>query len=392
MNLAVLHTQVQEYITAHLDEDPTRLALNPPDFPGVSGKEVIAQLAAKQKCQSKLPSWFRTGGIYYPGKINIEQTSSEQTAAYKASITKAAKILDLTGGLGVDSYYFARHIKSLDYCEKDDELCQIATHNFKQLGALNITSHCMDGIEYLQNTQEYYDLIYVDPSRRSDVKGKVFLLSDCEPNVPAQLTAILARTARLMVKTSPLLDLRAGIDELQSVSSIYIVALNNEVKEILWLIEPGKNLIPRIHCVNLKDGDKVEWEFSLEDEQTASPVFAKPGKYLYEPNAAIMKSGAFKLVSSSFNLKKLHEHSHLYTADKLIKFPGRRFLIESVMPYSKKILKGTGIQKANITTRNFPESVQQIRKKMKIKDGGDRYLFFTKGCDNQLLVVSCSKI
>ncbi|TDQ31131.1 THUMP-like domain-containing protein [Zeaxanthinibacter enoshimensis] len=392
MNLAVLNTRVQDFINTHLDEDPTKIALNPPEIPGVEGREIAEQLASKQKCRHKLPRWYHTEGIYYPKKINIEQTSSEQTAAYKASIVKAGKVLDMTGGFGVDSFYLARDADKLDYCERNLELCSIATHNFKQLEARNITTHCKDGLGYLKENREHYDLIYIDPSRRSEVKGKVFLLTDCEPNVPKNLQTILERTATLLVKTSPLLDIKTGMDELDAVASIHIVALDNEVKELLWEIRPGYQGTTGIHCINLKGDTIEEWKFRLGKEAEASPDYGQPRKYLYEPNAAIMKSGAFKLVATDFKLLKLHEHSHLYTSDELILFPGRRFLVNSVIPYSRKNLKATGITKANITTRNFPESVQQIRKKTKIKDGGDCYLFFTKDPDNKLLVVNCSKI
>ncbi|MFD2790602.1 class I SAM-dependent methyltransferase [Arenibacter sp. H213] len=360
-------------------------------FIGVSSKEVAQQIEAKNKCKEKLPTWFETPLIYYPRKLNIEQTSSEITARYKSEIAVGKSLLDLTGGLGVDSYYFSKEIGRILHCEIAPEVAEIAAYNFKILGRNNIETLAVDGLEFLKKSDSQFDWIYVDPSRRNDAKGKVFLLADCLPNVPGNLDILFGSAQNIMIKTAPLLDISAGIKELRYVKEIHIIAVKNEVKELLWILENGHNGEVIIKTVNLIGSTREVFNFAFSSEQTASPSFSKPLNYLYEPNSAILKSGAFKTVAERFDINKLHEHSHLYTHDQLLDFPGRRFKIEGILPYNKKSVQALGINKANITTRNFPVSVSEIRKKFKIKDGGDLYLFFTTNEEGNKIILSCSK-
>lgn len=365
--------------------------LKKPLFKQVSQKELAEQLEAKKKCKDKLPLWFNTPKIYYPNKLHIEQTSSEITADYKAKIVGGKTLLDLTGGLGVDTYFFSKIVDHIWHCEINPELSKIAAHNLAILGCANITFVQNDGVEFIKSNLAAYDWIYVDPSRRSDAKGKVFLLEDCLPNMTKNLQLLFHSTKNVLIKTSPLLDISKGIDELEAVKEIHVVAVANEVKELLWVLEKGFEGDIKIKTLNLLPGQSQVFEFWRDEESSAISEYGVPNKYLYEPNAAIMKSGGFKSVGNYFGVDKLNEHSHLYTSSQLTAFPGRRFKIEEIVPYRKKELQKLGISKANITTRNFPLTVATLRKKLKIKDGGDDYLFFTKGLDDQLLVIRCRK-
>ncbi|EGV44876.2 class I SAM-dependent methyltransferase [Bizionia argentinensis JUB59] len=391
MNSAILHTENQDFIDAHLNTDSTQLLFGKSPAESVTIKALVEQIEAKERCRNKLPTWFKTPLIYYPNKLNIEQTSSEITAKYKASIVFGATILDVTGGFGVDSFYFSKNFKQVVHCEINSDLSAIVSHNFKQLEVHNIQTVLDDGISYLINGKTNYDWVYIDPSRRHDSKGKVFFLSDCLPNVPKHLNSLFRHTNNILIKTSPLLDISSGIQELEAVKAIHIVALNNEVKELLWVLEKDYNGSIAIKTINLdKDNDQV-FNFNLNEESLAQATYSLPQKFLYEPNAAILKSGAFNLLSKELKIDKLHQHTHLYTSMALIGFPGRSFEIIEIAAYSKKVFKKLGIPKANITTRNFPESVASIRKKLKIADGGETYIFFVTNIQNERIAIICKK-
>ncbi len=350
---------------------------------------MIQQIESKRKAKYKLPSWYQTEKIYYPPKLNLEQTSSEITANYKASIINGKRIADITGGFGVDSYYFSNVFKEVHHFELNKKLSEIANYNFSVLTKKNV--HCFNenGINKVLN--ENFDVVYADPSRRHDNKGKVFYLKDCEPNIPLHLKNILKQTKKLLIKTSPMLDISIGLKELQFVSEIHIVALNNEVKELLWLIKSDFTGQPKVKTININKDCKDVFEFNINDQLNTE--YSTPKKFLYEPNAAIMKSGAFNLISNRYKIQKLHKHTHLFTNDILINFPGRKFIINEVVTYQKKNFKKiANIDKANISIRNFPESVAVLRKKLKIKDGGAIYLFFTITEDNKKIIISCTKV
>ncbi|WP_026755682.1 class I SAM-dependent methyltransferase [Sediminibacter sp. Hel_I_10] len=392
MNLSILNTDVQNFINEHLDTEIPKLLFKGTHFENVTTLELIEQIEAKKKSQLKLPSWFASENVYFPNKLNIEQTSSEQTAEYKSQLIKGKTLIDITGGFGVDSYYFSKQFDAVVHCEINTELSKIAQHNFTQLQANGVTTVCKDGISALQHLDQKFDWLYVDPSRRHDSKGKVFFLEDCLPNIPKHLDAIFEHTQNVAIKTSPLLDLSVGIKELKFVKCIHIIAVDNEVKELLWILEKNNTAPIEVKTVNLKKVASEFFSFKLKDEASCEVQYSLPRSYLYEPNAAILKSGAFKSVSDVLNLDKLHQHSHLYTSDQLVEFPGRSFKIKSVLSYNKKEFKATGIKKANVTTRNFPDTVQQIRKKLNIKDGGTDYLFFTTDLNQKNSIISCEKI
>jgi len=391
LNKSILNTEIQNFINNNLNSDISKIALKQTSFESVDTKELIEQIESKKRSEKKLPTWFDCENIYYPNKLNIEQTSSEVTAQYKASIIDGNSIIDITGGFGIDSFYFSKQFETVDHCEINKELSEIVKHNFQQLGIDNVLTNAIDGIEFLKNSQTSYDWIYIDPSRRNESKEKVFFLRDCLPNVPSELDTLFRFSNNILIKTSPLLDISAGLDELKCVKNIHVVAVDNEVKELLWILEKGFSGKLGIQTINIKASEREQFHFNLEEESQAKVNYSQPLAYLYEPNAAILKAGGFNSVASQLNIHKLHKHSHLYTSEHLIDFPGRSFKIIEVMPYSKKTLKKMGIKKANITTRNFPESVQQIRQTSKIKDGGNTYLFFTTNIDGDKCIINCSK-
>ncbi len=392
MNTSILHPDIQEFIIQNTGADITKLALQKNPFPEVEWILILNQIEARTKAKEKLPTWFAAENIIYPSKISVEQTSSEKTAAYKASLISGESLIDLTGGFGVDDYYFSKKFKSIIHCEINDDLSAIVSHNFKQLKVENCTFYAGDSIDLLKETTKKFDWIYIDPSRRNDSKGKVFMLKDCLPNVPELLDFYFEKSDSILIKTAPLLDISAGLSELKNVKNIHIIALENEVKELLFEIRKGYSGEITLKTANILK-EKIEtFEFVLGEEM-AYPLYDFPKKYLYEPNAAIMKSGGFDEVSINFQIDKLHKHSHLYTSDKLIDFPGRKFEVQKVISYSKNEMKNELANKqANITTRNFPETVENIRKKWKIKNGGNLYCFFTTDVKDNKIVLICTKI
>jgi hypothetical protein len=388
----LLNTAVQEFIKANTDASITKLALQKNPFPDINWNAILEQIAARQKAKDKLPTWFSTDGILYPSKISVEQTSSEKTAQYKASLLSGIKMIDLTGGFGVDAYYFSKQFQETIHCEMNLELATIVKHNFEKLQANSITCYHSDSLAVLKTLNTKFDWIYIDPSRRNESKGKVFLLKDCLPNVPELLPIYFEFTENILIKTAPILDISAGLKELLHVKKIHIVAVENEVKELLWEISKGYSEAITIETINFKKDKPEVFNFILS-ENSERPTYALPKKYLYEPNSAIMKSGGFEEVSAHFHLEKLHPHSHLYTSETIIDFPGRIFEVQSAIAYQKHEMKpALENQKANITTRNFPDSVEEIRKKWKIKEGGDRYCFFTTDANNHKIVLICTKI
>ena len=391
MNHNILNKEVQEFINTNLKSDITKLILKGSPFETISIQELAEQIVAKNKCEKKLPTWFSNENIYFPNKLNIEQTSSEITAKHKAALVSGNSLIDITGGFGVDSYYFSRKIKNVTHCEINSELSAIVAHNYKQLNCSNINNHIGDGLSFLDKSTVKFDWIYTDPSRRNDVKGKVFLLKDCLPNIPENLDLIFKKSDQVLIKTSPILDISSAICELKFVKEIHVLAVENEVKELLFFLKKEFNQNIEIKSINYLKNGLQQFNFNLNE--AASATYAEPKQYLFEPNAALLKAGAFDQISTRLKIDKLHKHSHLYTSEDLIKFPGRSFEIEHCIPYDKKKLKKLiPSNKANITTRNFPETVAQIRKKTKLKDGGSQYLFFTTDYNNNCIVLICQKV
>lgn len=387
-NKTLLNTEVQDFIK-NFDGEVSKLAFAGSPFEKVTVQELMQQIESRKRAEKKLPTWFKTQNILFPPKLNLEQTSSEITAKYKASIVNGKTLADITGGFGVDSYFFSERFNTTHHYETNETLSKLAQHNFETFGKKNIHCFANDGLQSVLSNR--YDVIYADPSRRHDSKGKVFFLKDCEPNIPENIAGILNHCDQFLLKTSPMLDISVGLSELQHISEIHIVAVENEVKELLWLLKKDdcKNL--EIKTINFtKSGSET---FNFEWNEAATAKYGLPRKFLFEPNAAILKSGAFDLVSEKLKMNKLHKNTHLYTAETLVDFPGRSFLIENIVPYSKSEIRAAlSFRKANIAIRNFPESVDTLRKKWKIADGGNVYLFFVKNLEDKKIMIVCSKV
>ena len=391
MNSRILHPEVQQFISDNLNTEIIRLILKGSPFEKISVQEIANQIIAKEKSKKKLPTWFATDNIYYPTKVNIEQTSSEIAAKNKLDLITGASIIDITGGFGIDAYYFSKQFKKVIHCEINKELSTIVKHNITLLKIKNIEIFTGDGLQFLKKTQKKFDCIFIDPSRRNNIKGKVFLLKDCLPYIPPKIDFLFSKANQILIKTSPILDITNTINDLKFVKKIQVIAINNEVKELLFLLENNYTKEIIIEAVNYQK-DEIQ-KLNFEYPSNTLSTYNQPLKYLYEPNAAILKSGGFHEVSQQLNISKLHQHSHLYTSNELIDFPGRSFIIENNIIYDKKkIKKLVGNENANITIRNFPKSVAQIRKETKIKEGGNLFIFFTTNLENKQIVIFCKKI
>lgn len=387
----ILQPEIQQFISENGSVNINQLALKKNPFPEIPYNVLLNQIAAKQKAKDKLPTWYHANNIIYPEKISIEQTSSEITAKYKASLLSGTSVIDLTGGFGVDDYYFSKVVEKVTHCEINAELSEIVKHNCKQLQVDNMECFAGDSAVLLKDLNQKFDTIYVDPSRRNDAKGKVFMLADCLPNVVDLKDFYFTYSNKILVKTAPILDIQAGLSELKNVKKIHIVAVENEVKELLWEIEKNWNSIPVITTINFEKNRVFQNEIELESNETAT--YSLPKKYLYEPNSALLKSGGFEAISSIFSVDKLHQHSHLYTSDLLQAFSGRSFEIITAIPYQKNEIKTHLLnKKMNVTTRNFPLKVDEIKKKHKISDGGTIFAFFTTNLYNEKIVLLCEKI
>jgi len=376
MNENILEQPVQEYISTHLNADVNKIALSKPIFEHVSAAELAGQILAKKKSLHKLPTWFNKEGIYYPALISIEQCSSEPTAAYKANLMIGESLIDLTAGFGVDSYFFSRKSTVVYSCELNPELSSISAHNAKILNAENIFCLALDGIAYLKNETKDFDTIYIDPARRSN-NNKVFKLKDCTPDVTAHLPLFLEKARRIIIKTAPLLDITAGLSELQSVSEIHIVSVKNECKELLWIIDKNYASSPQIICATLNNQIKT-FSFPINDLQIKARIANDLSiGYLYEPDVALLKSGAFNLICEKFGLEKLHQQSHLYYSKEInTDFLGRIFEIKEVLSINE--LKKEKNLIGNVIVRNFPEKAEHLVSKYKIIADHDKFIIFTQ--------------
>lgn len=383
-----------EFIRAHSRDDVRLLALQAPRYPDVDMPAAIVQIAGRQAAANKIPSWQSIEELWYPRHLSMEQCSSEITAQYKSTLADGETLTDLTGGFGIDCAFMARRFRKVSYVERQEELCEIAKHNFPLLGLKHITVYNEDGVAHLQK-MEPVDCIFIDPARRNEHGGKTIAISDCEPDVEELEELLLSKGKQIIIKLSPMLDLTLALKNMKHVREVHVISVNNECKELLLIIgnEPSQ-LIP-IHCINLTPKEKQTFTFTREGELTSECLYTKElGKYLYEPNASILKAGAFRSIASRYEVKKLHPNSHLYTSDLWIEnFPGRSFLITGQCSFNKKEIKETigELKKANITVRNFPATVAEIRKRTKLSDGGEVYLFATTLSNEQKVFIRCSK-
>lgn len=393
MQQELLRADVQQFIHDHEQDDEKQIILKHKNILGIPTAFIADQISGRRKAKVKLPIYYTTQNILYPPGLNLEQSSSQQTAQFKTHILETLSFkkdtcADLTGGFGIDTFFFSKLFAQVDYIEPDKALLAIAQHNHKTFGAGNIRYHVSDAESFINHTTDQYDLVFIDPSRRTK-NTKVFRLAECVPDITSLITSVLEKAALLLIKASPLLDITQGLKELIHVCRVYIVSVGNECKEVLFLCDRSFDGEPVIETVNLVKDTAEEFSFLFSEEKEAEVQFSDPRRFLFEPNASILKAGAFKSISKEFNLHKLSINTHLYTGDHAIdNFPGRVFKIEAtVRPDAKVLAKFFPEKKANVTTRNYPLSVEELRKKTNLKDGGDKYLIGFSGVSKKWLVV-----
>ena len=436
-----MNQATQDFIRQHQDDDVRQLAFLGSKYPEVDMPFALDQIRGRKMARVKLPRWASLEGIIYPPHISMEQCSSESTALYKAEL--AARLLglpasssgiemkaeneiefvDLTGGFGVDFSYIAARlgVKSM-YVERQAHLCEAAKENFERLGLKNAIVKNGDGIEVLHSfhpkkkdaasaddslgitydqplsllkTKLGLKLIFIDPARRDDAGNKVVSLKDCTPDVTVLQEEMLSKADYVIIKLSPMLDWHRAISELSHVREVHIISVNNECKELLLVLSVrnmGENL--RIYCINDAQSFVCD-ELDMEASQVKiAPSTLEEMQYLYEPNASLMKAGCFSVLSDRYDARMLSKNSHLFVSQAPIEaFPGRSFRIIAVSSFNKKELKRhlSGITKANIATRNFPLSVAELRKRLKLKDGGETYIFATTLSDESHVLVITEK-
>jgi len=406
----------KDFVQSNLHGDVSALALKLGRFTDLNARLVLQQISGYQAIVHKIPSWYGNPDLLFPQSLSLEQSSSEATATYKSHLVTRLlgirTIADLTGGFGVDCSFLARGMDQVLYVERQAELCEVARNNFEVLNLPQIIVRQGDGVEVIEaHKQEFpesdkMDLIFLDPARRDSKGGKVVALSDCEPDLTLIKPLLLENARYVLVKLSPMLDISLALKSLPETIEVHVVSVNGECKELLFLLSGDNQMIdtvskatnfePEIHCMNLRtSGEDQVFVFNKSDEQNATCLFAeKPGLYLYEPNASLLKAGAFSILTQTFPLRKLHPNSHLYTSDQLIPdFPGRVFWVDTFFPFhTKELKKQLGkAQKANITVRNFPNTVAEIRKKTGLREGGEIYLFATTLFDEKKVLICCRK-
>ena len=424
-----INEKTWSFVREHADEDVRKVALLGTKDQEVDMQMALQQIAGRQVASKKLPSWAEVEGIVYPPHLNMEQCSSEQTARYKASLTPSpspkgegnfkgkTNMADLTGGFGVDFYWMSQGFAHRYYVEQNEALCEIAAHNFATLG-LECSVSCCDTVTYLAS-MPHVSLIFLDPARRNEYGGRTYGIEDCTPNVLELMTQLLEKADRVMLKFSPMLDWRKAVGDIERASAfvheVHVVSVDNECKELLLIVskEPMENL--RLVCVN---NDTVfeavrrgrTQSSRATDQEFARDVLIAGGHhtdgnplYLYEPNASIMKAGCFAEVEKQFPVRQIAQNSHLFLSDAEIgNFPGRKFQILAISSMNKQEVKhtfneiisqkSTSMESANIAVRNFPMTVDQLRKKLKLKDGGDTFIFATTMASGEHKLLICRKI
>jgi ubiquinone/menaquinone biosynthesis C-methylase UbiE len=390
----ILSKELQEFISTHEKDDPVQLALKLAKEKNPLVKEIVNQIKSRQKAKEKLPSFYNTPKIIYPEYISMEQCSSEKTAAFKAGYFRGKTLIDLSAGFGVDALFLAKNFQEVILIEPNQELQEIVKHNYSCFGVNHAKFINSTAEDFLNSYKGKADCIYIDPSRRTQTNQKAVLLSDYKPDVPKILDRLFEISQTILIKTAPLLDIQAALTELSCVAKVIVVSVNNDCKEVLYLLIKNFSEEPEVETVNHKAKKKQLFKFKYSSEKKCEVKFSLPETYLYEPNSSVMKAGAFKTIADHFKLNKLHPNSHLYTSDQEISdFPGRIFKSEAVVkPDKKEISKYLPEGKANISLRNFKGTVQEFQKKMNIKDGGEKYLFATTDPDGKPICIIASQI
>ena len=388
------------FVREHREEDVRTLALQARRYSDVDMPWALDQIQGWQTARRKLPSWAAIDGIIYPPHLSMEQCSSEATAVYKCGIVERLphecrnRLIDLTGGFGVDFAFMAKCCDHAVYVERQEHLCETARHNFNMLGLNNAQVIHAEAEQALQDLAEdpATTLIYMDPARRDSNKARTYAITDCTPNVLELLPALFKTANHILIKLSPMLDWHKAVSDLgDKVAEVHIVSIANECKELLILLSTNHEGEPTIHCVN--DGQSLIYLPSHDD---SNPVIATDddATYLYEPNASIMKAGCFGLLTKRYPVKALAPDSHLFVSKEAIEdFPGRQFHITAITTMNKKELASAmkGITRANVAVRNFPMSAQELRKRLRLNDGGDCYIFGTTTATGDRRLYLCQK-
>lgn len=377
----LLNIKVQDYINVNLNTDLHALLLKKSPFPEVSMHEIVQQIKGKQVALKKFPFLLKEG-IVFPPQLNLEQSSSEKTAQYKSRLLKGKKFIDLTAGFGIDAYYLSENFNEITLVEQNPDLLGIVRNNWNILGKK--ATFINEKLEnFLEENNEIFDVIYMDPARRDNNKNKVFLLEDLSPDILAIQEKLLSSADKVVIKLSPLIDIKYLVSVVPSIFRIDIIAVKNDVKEIVIFLSNQKDNRIFCNCVNLESDDPV-FEFIFGDEENAVAEYGEPEKYIYIPNNTILKAGIFNLISQKTGLKKLHPNTHIYTSDSLMQdFPGRIFEMESID--AKNIKKKS---QYNIISKNYPLKPEEIKKKYSIKDGGENYLIFTQSKKGKIILKS----
>ncbi|EJL70490.1 class I SAM-dependent methyltransferase [Chryseobacterium populi] len=381
MEKKILNKDIQNYINANLNTDLHALLLKKSPFPEVSMLEIVQQIKGKQVAQRKFPFLLKEG-IIFPPQLSLEQSSSEKTAGYKSEILKGKRFIDLTSGFGIDAYYLSRNFEEITLIEQNPDLLEIVRHNWHVLEkkAEFINQKLED---FLDRNEETFDVIYLDPARRDQQKNKVFLLEDLSPNILEIREKLLSISKEVVIKLSPLIDLKYLVSVLPGIFRIDIVALKNDVKEVIVFLNNENSENISCNCVNLESGEP-NFTFLFGDEENAKAEYSEPERFIYIPNHAILKAGVFNLISEKMNVKKLHPNSHLYTFnEKINDFPGRIIEMEEID--NKQIKKK---EQFNIISKNYPLKPEEIKKKYNIKDGGEKYLIFTQSKKGKIILKS----
>jgi hypothetical protein len=376
----IARENVQEFIASNENADVQALVLAHREIHGVPSAWIATQIQGRRKAREKLPLWYRTPGIVYPPALGMEQCSTELTARYKQQLVHGHQASDLSAGFGVDAFFLSQSFDRLEYVEPEPGLLELARHNHILLGAENIGYHGQSADAFLNSDNAAFDLIFLDPSRRQGQR-RVYHLGECAPNVVALKNTLLKKSLQVLIKASPLLDLKQAQRELGVVDQFIVLAVENECKEILiHLRRDPQGRQPTIHAVHLdRDGVPTPFAFTWEQEKYAKSTYGSPLTYVYEPNAAILKSGAFKLIGERYELTKLAPDTHLYTSEEQKpEFPGRLFRVIEEVSLHSKLHEQFENGYANILTRNYPMSVPEILSKTGLKEGGQHYLICTR--------------
>jgi 16S rRNA G966 N2-methylase RsmD len=377
----ILKEKIQEYINANLNTDLHSLLLKKSPFSEVSMTEIVQQIKGKQVAQKKFPFLLKEG-IIFPPQLNLEQSSSEKTALYKSEILKGKKFIDLTSGFGIDAYYLSKNFDEVTLIEQNTMLLEIVENNWNVLERkAQFINRKLEN--FLTENEEKFDIIYLDPARRDDHKNKVFLLEDLSPNILEIQNQLLSISNEVVIKLSPLIDLKYLVSVLQNISRIDIIALKNDVKEVVVFLSNKNSGEIICNCVNL-ESEESTFTFKFGEEENAHAEYAEPEKFIYIPNHSILKAGVFNLVSERFKVKKLHPNTHLYTSnEKVNDFPGRILEVETI---DAKLIKKKS--QFNIISKNYPLKPEEIKKKYGLKDGGENYLIFTQSKKGKIIVKS----